>query len=381
MSDPQPSAMKFETLAVHAGHHVDGCTGAVTEPIHLSSTFERAPDGTFPHGYVYTRLANPTRAALEASLAALEGGTAAAAFGSGSAATAAVFQALAPGDHVLVPLDAYYGTAKIARDIYGPWGLETSFVDMARPDLVERALRPNTRVLWLETPSNPLLSICDIAALSAIARARGVRTVVDNTWATPALTRPLALGADVVMHSTTKYLGGHSDVLGGALVAREADAFFERVRTIQTSAGAVPSPFECWLVLRGIRSLTWRMHGHVANARAVADFLVSHPRVEAVHYPGLVAHPGHDVARRQMSAPGGMLSFQVRGGADDAISVAGRVRLFTRATSLGGPESLIEHRFSIEGPDTRTPPNLLRCSIGLEHADDLIADLTQALEG
>jgi len=373
--------MRFETLAVHAGHHVDGGTGAVTEPIHLSSTFERAPDGTFPHGYVYTRLANPTRAALETSLAALEGGAAAAAFASGSAATAALFQALAPGDHVVAPRDAYYGTAKLLKDLFGPWGLEASFVDTSRPEEVERALRPTTRILWLETPSNPLLSICDIAALAAVARSRGVRTVVDNTWATPALTRPLSLGADLVMHSTTKYLGGHSDVLGGALVAREQDAFFERVRTIQTAAGAVPSPFECWLVLRGIRSLTWRMRGHVANAAEVARFLASHPRVEAVHYPGLASHPGHDVARRQMSQPGGMLSFQVRGGADDAIAVAGRVRLFTRATSLGGPESLIEHRHSIEGPDTRTPPNLLRCSIGLEHADDLVADLAQALEG
>ena len=373
--------MQLETLAVHAGHHVDDGTGAVTEPIHLSSTFERAPDGTFPHGYVYTRLANPTRAALEASLAALEGGAAAAAFASGSAATAALFQALAPGDHVVAPLDAYYGTAKILKELFVPWGLEATFVDMAKPGDVERALRPETRILWLETPSNPLLRIADIAALAALARARGIRTVVDSTWATPVITRPLDLGADIVMHSTTKYLGGHSDVLGGALVAREQDAFFERVRAIQVTAGAVPSPFECWLVLRGIRSLPWRMRGHVSNASAVASFLAAHARVEAVHYPGLAGHPGHDIARRQMSLPGGMLSFQVRGGADEAMGVAARVRLFVRATSLGGPESLIEHRFSIEGPESRTPPNLLRCSIGLESADDLIADLAQALDG
>ena len=375
--------MHLETLAVHAGHHVDGDTGAVTPPIHLSSTYERAVDGSFPHGFIYSRLGNPTRASLEAALAALEGGAAAAAFASGSAATAAVLQALAPGDHVLAPLDAYHGTAKLLRDVFGAWGLTFDFVDMTRPEAVAAAWRPATRLLWLETPSNPLLAITDIAALAAIARERGdgrVRTVVDSTWATPMITRPLALGADLVMHSTTKYLGGHSDVIGGAIVAREADGFFERVRTIQHSLGAVPSPFESWLVLRGMRSLPWRMRAHSDNATRVATFLAAHPAVEAVHYPGLPDHPGRDVAARQMALPGGMLSFQPRGDADAAMAGAGRCRLFVRATSLGGPESLIEHRASIEGPLTRTPPNLLRCSIGLEHHEDLIEDLRQALE-
>lgn len=372
-------SMRFETLAVHAGHQVDGDTGAVTPPIHLSTTYERAEDGTFPHGFLYTRNANPTRAALEESLAALEDGRAAAAFASGSAATMAVFQSLAPGDHVLAPRDAYHGTAKTLRELYGGWGLEASFVDMTDLAAVEAAFRPGTRIVWMETPSNPLLAITDIAAVAAMARARGARSVVDNTWATPMLTRPLALGADLVMHSTTKYLGGHSDVLGGALVARENDAFFERLRTIQVAGGAVPSPFDCWLIMRGIRSLPWRMRAHSANADAVARFLAAHPRVEAVHYPGLATHPGHEVATRQMSLPGGMLSFQPEGDAARALAVAARVRLFTRATSLGGPESLIEHRASIEGPGTRTPENLLRCSIGLEHADDLVADLEQAL--
>jgi cystathionine gamma-synthase len=371
--------MRIETLAVHAGHQVDGDTGAVTPPIHLSSTFERAADGTFPHGYVYTRLGNPTRTSLEASLAALEGGAAAAAFSSGSAATSAVLQALAPGDHVLAPLDAYHGTAKILREVFGGWGLTFDFVDMTRPDAVAAAFRAETRLLWLETPSNPLLAITDIAALATLAGARGIRTVVDSTWATPLITRPLALGADLVMHSTTKYLGGHSDILGGAIVAREADPFFERIRAIQLAVGAVPSPFESWLVLRGIRSLPWRMRAHSANATAVARFLAAHPAVEAVHYPGLDTHPGRDVAARQMALPGGMLSFQPRGDAAHAMAVAARCRLFVRATSLGGPESLIEHRASIEGPGTRTPENLLRCSIGLEHHEDLIEDLEQAL--
>lgn len=376
--------MKIETLAVHAGHHIDGDTGAVTPPIHLSSTFERAPDGTFPHGFVYSRLGNPTRASLEATLAALEGGAAAAAFASGSAATAAVLQALAPGDHVLAPLDAYHGTAKMLREVFAVWGLAFDLVDMTRPEAVAAALRPETRLLWLETPSNPLLAITDIAALAALARERGqgrIRTVVDSTWATPLVTRPLALGADLVMHATTKYLGGHSDVIGGAIIARDADPFFERIRTIQLSLGAVPSPFESWLVLRGIRTLPWRMRAHSENATHVARFLAAHASVEAVHYPGLDSHPGRDVAARQMALPGGMLSFQPRGDAAAAMEVAARCRLFVRATSLGGPESLIEHRASIEGPGTRTPENLLRCSIGLEHHEDLIEDLRQALEG
>jgi cystathionine gamma-synthase len=373
--------MNIETLAVHAGHHVDEATGAVTPPIHLSTTFERAADGSFPHGMIYSRDSNPNRRALEASLAALEGGAVAAAFSSGMAATNAVFQSLAPGDHVLAPEVAYYGTGKLLREVFAGWGLRATFVAMTSVDAVRAAFRPETRLLWMETPSNPTLAITDIAALAALARERGVRTVVDNTWATPVITRPIALGADVVMHSTTKYLGGHSDTLGGALVAREDDDWFKRIRLLQTTAGAVPSPFESWLVMRGIRSLPWRVRAHSANAEIVARFLASHDAVAKVHYPSLATHPGADVARRQMSIPGGMLSFEPRGDAANAMAVAARLRLFTRATSLGGPESLIEHRASIEGPTTRAPEALLRCSIGLEHADDLVADLEQALKG
>ena len=363
---------------------MDPATGAVTPPIHLSTTFERAPDGALgPHGFLYTREDNPTRRALERCLAELEGGAACAAFASGSAATAAIFQALRPGDHVLAPHDAYYGSTKLLRELFAPWGLEASFVDMTDPAAVERALRPATRLVWIETPSNPLLRITDIARVAAIARAHGARVAVDATWATPAITRPLALGADLVMHATTKYLGGHGDVLGGAVIAREADDAFARIRQVQRSAGAVPSPFECWLVLRGVRTLPWRMRAHSANAAAVARFLEEHPRVACVHYPGLPSHAGHEVAARQMAAFGGMLSFEVRSEPgrerETALAVAARCRLVTRATSLGGSESLIEHRASVEPPGTGTPEALLRVSVGLEHEADLIADFAQAL--
>ncbi len=372
--------MRLETLAVHAGHAVDPATGALTPPIHLSTTFERGADGSFPRGHIYSRTSNPNRSALEACLASLEGGAAAAAFSSGSAATMSVLQALAPGDHVVAPSDAYHGTAKLLRDLFARWGLAATFVDMTDPAEVERAVRPGTKLVWVETPSNPLLKVTDIARIAAIARAAGARCACDNTWATPVLQRPLELGADLVVHATTKYLGGHSDVLGGAVVARADDGFFARVRAIQTTGGAVPSPFECWLVLRGVRTLPYRMRAHAENALAVAGFLSRHPAVEAVHYPGLPTHPGHDVAARQMARFGGMASFQVKGGRERAMAVAAKVRLFTRATSLGGTESLIEHRASVEGPGTRTPDNLLRLSVGLEHPDDLIEDLARALD-
>lgn len=373
-------AMNIETLAIHAGQAPDLASGAVMPPIVLSTTFERAADGSFPHGYIYTRENNPNRSALEQCLAALEGGADCAAFGSGLGASMAIFQALAPGDHVIMPDDAYHGVSRLVREIMKPWGLQASIVDMTNLDAVRAAVQPNTRLIWLETPSNPLLKISDIAAIAAIAHDAGALLAVDNTWATPMLQQPLALGADLVMHSTTKYLGGHSDVLGGAVVARTKDSLFERVRFLQGHGGAVPSPFDCWLVLRGIRSLAYRMRGHTENAARVAEFLSTHPAIERVHYPGLATHPGHAVAARQMRSGGGMLSVEVRGGEPAAMALAARVRIFTRATSLGGVESLIEHRASVEGPESRTPPSLLRISVGLEHSDDLIEDLRQALE-
>jgi cystathionine gamma-synthase len=371
--------MRIETLLVHAGHAPDPATGAVSPPIHLSTNFAREPDGSLPHGFLYARSENPNRLVLERALAPLEGGAVALAFASGMAATTAVFQSLQAGDHVIVPNDAYYGTAKVLREVFGRWGLASSFVNLTDPGALERAITPRTRLVWMETPSNPALAVTDIAAVSRVAHAAGALAVCDNTWATPLLQRPIDLGVDVVMHATTKYLAGHGDVTGGALVLREDGELAARLRTVQTVGGAVPSPLDCWLVHRGMRTLAYRMRGHCDNAERVAEFLAVHPAVEMVHYPGLADDPGHEVAARQMRRYGGMVSAEIRGGAGPALAVVSRVGLFTRATSLGGPESLIEHRASVEGPGSSTPPGLLRMSIGLEHPDDLIEDLDQAL--
>ena len=371
--------MRIETLAVHAGRRVDPSTGAVAAPIHLSTTFERDPDGSFPRRHVYSRESNPNRDALETCLATLEGGVAATAFSSGSAATAAVFQALAPGDHVIAPHDAYYGTGRLLRETFARWGLETTFVDMTEAAAVERALRPTTRLVWVETPSNPMWKVSDLRAIAALAHAAGARCACDNTVATPVGQSPFALGADLIVHATTKYLGGHGDLMGGAVVTRVQDETWARIRSAQGAGGGVPSPFDCWLVLRGIETLPWRVRAHADNAMKVATFLAGHRRVEAVHYPGLATHPGHALAAQQMRCFSGMLSFQVRGSAADAMAVAAKVTVFTRATSFGGTHSLIEHRASVEGSGTRTPENLLRVSVGLEHADDLISDLDGAL--
>jgi cystathionine gamma-synthase len=371
--------LRFETLAVHAGHGVDQATGAVTPPIHLSTTFERAADGSYPHGWIYARNHNPNRDGLEAALAALEGGAACAAFASGLAAVTAVLHGLAPGDHVVAPSDIYHGTANVLKHLFAKWRVDATFVDMTSADVVAQALRSQTRLVWIETPSNPLLRCVDIEATAALAHRAGARAVCDNTFASPALQSPLALGCDLAVHATTKYLGGRSDVMGGAVVARVDDAAFADVRTAQLYGGAIPSPFDCWLVMRSLPTLPARMRAHCANARRVAEFLQSHPQVEAVHYPGLETSPFHALARRQMRDFGGMLSFEVKGGMDAAMAVAAAVEIFTRATSLGGVESLIEHRASIEGPESKTPQGLLRVSIGLEHPDDLIDDLAQAL--
>ncbi|MGC1394925.1 MAG: aminotransferase class V-fold PLP-dependent enzyme [Coleofasciculaceae cyanobacterium] len=372
--------MKIETLAVHAGHHIDPATGAVIPPIYLSTTFERQADGSYPQGYSYIRDNNPNREALEDCLAQLEGGVAAAAFASGSAATMSVFQALAPGDHVIAPEDAYSGTSCILRKIFIPWGLEVTFVDMTRHTKVSAAIQPNTRLLWLETPSNPMLKITDISKISDIAHQANALCVCDNTWTTPLGQKSFEFGADLVVHSTTKYLGGHSDILGGVVVSKVNDEFFKKIQLIQKAGGAVAAPFDSWLVLRGIQTLPLRMKAHTENASKIADFLSCHPQVEAVHYPGLKQHPGHKIAAAQMQLFGGMLSFQVLGGREMAFTVAGKLKIFTRATSLGGVESLIEHRASIEGKDTKTPENLLRVSVGLENVEDLIDDLKQALD-
>jgi len=371
---------RFETLAVHAGHGVDPATGAVVEPIHLSTTFERGADGSYPHGFLYSRNHNPNRNGLEAALAALEGGTSSAAFGSGLAAVTAIFQGLQPGDHVVAPTDIYHGTANVLKHLFAKWQVGATFVDMTNLDAVMRAVQAKTRIVWIETPSNPLLQCVDIAAAADIAHRAGARAVADNTFASPALQRPLEFGCDLVMHATTKYLGGRSDVMGGVAITRADDDAFAQVRTAQLFGGAVPSPFDCWLLMRSLPTLAYRMRAHCANARRVAAFLRAHPKVSAVHYPGLEDNAFHAVAKKQMSDFGGMLSFETRGGKDAAMSVAANVEVFTRATSLGGVESLIEHRASIEGPESRTPQGLLRVSVGLEHVDDLIDDLAQALD-
>ncbi|MGD8378685.1 MAG: aminotransferase class V-fold PLP-dependent enzyme [Gammaproteobacteria bacterium] len=368
-----------ETLAIHAGRDPDPATGAVAPPLHLSSTFARDSEGKLLGEHLYSRYANPTRDRLESCLAALEGGAACATFGSGLAAAHALFSGLGPGDHIIVTEDAYHGLLRQLHELMQPWGLQASFVDTTDIDAVTDALRPATRMLWVETPSNPMLRISDLAGLAEVARKAGILAVCDNTFATPILQNPLAFGFDLVMHSTTKYIGGHSDVLGGAVIAREESGFFETVRHRQICAGGVPSPFDCWLLLRSIASLPVRVERQSANGQQLAEWLAEQAAVERVYHPGLADHPGHGIAKRQMRAAPGVFSVTLRGGEKAAARAVSRLRLFTRATSLGGCESLIEHRAMVEGPQSRTPRNLLRVSTGLEHIDDLIEDFHQAL--
>lgn len=371
--------MKPETLAIHAARCPDPASGAIAPPINLSTTFERAADGSYPKGYYYGRTDNPARGALEQAIAALEGGAGGACFASGTAASMAAFSLLAPGDHVIAPAECYHGTGKQLKELVARMGVSVSFVETGDLRTMEAAWTDATRMLWIETPSNPRLLLTDIAAAATMAHSRGGLLVCDSTFATPVLQQPLALGADISMHSTTKFLAGHSDVIGGALVVRETGQVLDRLRDYQVQAGAVPSPFDCWLTRRSMMTLPYRVRAQSASALTIARFLASQPRVETVFYPGLPGHPGHELAARQMSAFGSMISVTVRGSAEDALAVAARVRLFTRATSLGSVESLIEHRASMEGPGTSTPASLLRLSIGLEHPDDLIEDLTRAL--
>ena len=372
--------MQQETTSIHAGSEIDPATGSLTAPIHLSTTFERHPSGDYPLGFQYSRLENPNRAALEAKMAALEGGLQAAACASGSAAAMTVVQAMRPADHLLAPHDMYFGIRKLIQDVFIPWGLEATYVDMTDLDQVQKGVQSNTTLILVETPSNPLLKVTDIHAVVEIAHQAGARVLCDNTVATPILQRPLALGADLSLHATTKYLGGHSDVLGGVLIARQESEMWERIIFLQRNGGAVPSPFECWLTARGLHTLPYRVRTQAGNALKIARFLKDHPRVESVYYPGLEDHPGHQVAAEQMTAFGGLLSLQVKDGQSQARQVAAKLRLITQATSFGGTNTLIEHRASIEEPSTTTPENLLRLSIGLEHPDDLIADLDQALK-
>lgn len=372
--------MRLETIAVRAGGEPDPATGAVAPPIHLSTTFEHGPAAEELHGFSYIRDANPTGTRLEEALASLEGGSSSLIFSSGMAAGAAYVQSLPAGSHIVYPDDLYHGFRVLFEEFAPRWGLSASAIDMSNLDSFGPALRKETRLLWTESPSNPLMKVVDLGELAGIAHDVGAKLLVDSTFATPALQQPLLLGADCVLHSTTKYLGGHSDVQGGALVFRSGAEEHDLVEHTRQILGAVASPFNSWLVLRGLRSLCCRMERHSANAMAIARSLQTHSAIEAVHYPGLSSHSGHAVARKQMKQFGGMLSIQIAEGRDAAVAVASRLKLFINATSLGGTESLIEHRASSEGPRSLTPQNLLRISVGLEHPDDLLEDLLQALE-
>ena len=381
---PHPAHQNFETLAIHAGQEADAATGAVVPPIYQVSTYKQDGVGGLRGGYEYSRSANPTRTALEENLAALEGGRRGLAFASGLAAEDCLLRTvLSPGDHVVIPSDAYGGTFRLFSRVVERWGVQWSVADSSDPAAVRAELRPNTRLVWVETPSNPLLGITDIAALADVSRQAGVRLVVDNTFASPYLQQPLALGADVVVHSTTKYMGGHSDVVGGALVTADAE-LGEQLAYHQNAMGAIAGPFDAWLVMRGIKTLAVRMDRHCANAARVAGMLQSHPKVTQVLYPGLPEHPGHETAAKQMRAFGGMVSFRVAGGEEAAVRVCDRARLFTLGESLGGVESLIEHpgrmtHASAAGSALEVPADLVRLSVGIEAADDLLADLAEAL--
>lgn len=373
------NALHPATLTVHAGNAPDPATGAVAPPIHLATTFRHGPAGERIAGYEYQREGNPTNDRLREALTALEGGATALTFASGMAAMTTLLESLPAGSRVLFPDDCYTGLRMLFSEFLPERGLVVETIDMADLDAVRAACTTPLAMLWIETPSNPLLKVSDIAALAALGHAAGARVVVDNTFATPLLQRPLTLGADIVMHSTTKYFGGHSDVLGGALVFARDDDFARHVAHRLHVTGAVLAPFSAWLILRGCRSLGARMAMHCANARKLATYLASHPAVARVNWPGLPSHPGHAIAARQMRDFGAMLSIELHGGREAALAVAGKLRVFTNATSLGGCESLVEHRASVEGAHPRSPQNLLRISVGLEDGDDLVADFAQAL--
>ncbi|MFE3074199.1 cystathionine gamma-synthase [Streptomyces sp. NPDC059247] len=383
MSD-QHSHQSFETRAIHAGNTADPLTGAVVPPIYQVSTYKQDGVGGLRGGYEYSRSANPTRTALEENLAALEGGRRGLAFASGLAAEDCLLRTLlAPGDHVVIPNDAYGGTFRLFAKVVQRWGVDFSVADTSDIASVRGAVNDRTKLIWVETPSNPLLGITDIEAVAGVARQAGVKLVVDNTFASPYLQQPLALGADVVVHSLTKYMGGHSDVVGGALVTAD-EALGEELAYHQNAMGAVAGPFDSWIVLRGIKTLAVRMDRHSENAGKIVEMLTQHPKVVQVLYPGLPEHPGHEVAAKQMRSFGGMVSFRVAGGEEAAVEVCNRARLFTLGESLGGVESLIEHpgrmtHASVAGSALEVPADLVRVSVGIENIDDLLADLRQAL--
>jgi cystathionine gamma-synthase len=370
---------QLETRAIHAGQRPDPGSGAIAPGISFSTTFLRETDGSYPKGYSYSRAANPNRDRLEEKLASLEGGAAAVAFSSGTAATLAVFSLLKSGDEILACRDSYHGTLQQLDDIVGRWGVTVRQVDTTDLDEIKSSIGSNSRLLWVETPTNPLLRLCDIAGLAELAHENNLILACDNTFATPVLQNPLALGADLVIHSATKYLGGHSDLTGGAVIAAEEDDNIAWVRDFQVQGGAVPSAFDCWLLTRSLSTLPIRVRTQSGNAARLAEYLLANDQVSKVFYPGLASHPGHKLATTQMSGYGAMLSFCTGENEAQAMAFLARLKLLIRGTSLGGVETLIEHRASIEGARTLAPDNMLRMSVGLENVDDLIADLEQAL--
>ena len=372
--------LRFETIAIKKTTGSFEESKPVSQPICLSTTFFRKEDGDYTNNYQYTRGDNPNRRLLEAAIAELDQGAVGIAFASGMAAISAILQSLKPGDHIILPDDVYYNVNTMMAGIYTRWGLAYSVVDMSNPVNVSDAIQDNTALIWAETPSNPQLKLTDIAAIAQIAKANNALLAVDNTWPTPVLQTPLQLGADITVYSTTKYFGGHSDVLGGCVVCKNDDDTAKRIRETQQVIGAVPAPFDCWLVARGLQTMSLRVNAQCQSANKLAEYLSQHPSIEKVNYPGLVTHPQHRVALKQMPQGfGAMLSLTVKGDAQHAIDIANKLQLFATATSLGGVESLVEHRKSLEGPNSPTPDNLLRLSIGLEHIDDLINDWDQAL--
>jgi cystathionine gamma-synthase len=374
--------MKLETLSIHAGALHDDTFGAVSPSIILSTTFERNTEGAFPEGRdIYTRASNPNRKALEQKLTILENGIEAMAFASGQAATLSVFHAvLQPNAHVIIPDDIYYGTRVVLEKLYAQWNVSYSAIDMSNTEGVAQAIKKNTRLIWIESPSNPSLKVTDIQAVTDIAKRHGIITACDNTWATPYYTQPFNHGVDLIMHSNTKYFGGHSDILGGCIIVKEQNELSQKIRDFQTLGGGVPSAFDCWLLYRSLATFPIRMQVHGANAQKLADYLSKHPKVEKVMYPGLITNEYHEVSKKQMQKGfGGMMSILIKGDERKALKFASNLKLVKHATSLGGVETLVDHRRSAEGIHSNSPENLIRISVGIEHIDDLIHDFEQAL--
>lgn len=370
---------KFETIAIKSTENKFSDSTPVSTPIYLSSTYKRNSDGSYTNDFVYSRANNPNRAIVEESIAILENGKQAFAFSSGMAAISAVFQSLKTGDHILLPDDIYYAVKRLMEEVLKRWNLSYDLADMSNIEAVEKAVKPNTALIWVESPSNPQLKLSDIATIAEIAHKNKALCAVDNTWLTPVFQNPLELGADIVVHSTTKYFGGHSDVIGGCVVIND-EIISEKIKNIQILSGAVPAPFDCWLIARGIQTLKLRVKQQSKNALKLAKYLESHPKIEKVLYPGLESHPQHLLAKKQQKKGfGAMLSVLIKGNETETTAIAGKLVYFTLATSLGGVESLVEHRKSVEGSDSPTPYNLLRISVGIEHIDDLIADWKKAL--